>query len=195
MSEKSKIKCFWMEPMKAARLSLRRYKGHKGTPCEASGVGYHNAQNVALDQFPTTEDRGSGLLEHPDYPRDHPQWPMACACGYVFEEGDHWQVNTRILYRASHDSKLYTLDDVPVGAMWDAWWFDHHKGPDGKCLVVKTPGGEWMIDSKAQDGKGWTRNGEPPNLTVTPSIGIGAEGKGQPWKYHGFLTYGYLVEC
>jgi hypothetical protein len=79
--------------------------------------------------------------------------------------------------------------------MWDAWWYsDKHKGPDGKCLVVRTPGGDWIVDAKAIDGNGWTRTGTPPKVTANPSIGIGHE-EGKPWTYHGWLRDGHLVEC
>jgi len=28
-----------------------------------------------------------------------PRWPAACACGYVFQDGDEWQDNRSRLYR------------------------------------------------------------------------------------------------
>jgi hypothetical protein len=54
------------------------------------------------------------------------------------------------LYRRSDSGELTTLRDAPVGAMWDATWFNHdpaYTGADGICLVVRTPGGTWMVDS------------------------------------------------
>jgi hypothetical protein len=60
---------------------------------------------------------------------------------------------------------------------------------------LRTPGGDWIIDYPCEDGKGWQRTGEPPNITANPSIGIGRNDQGQKWKYHGWLKDGYLVEC
>jgi hypothetical protein len=191
---KSKIKCIFLEPTEYKQISLRRYKGvPQGTPtCPASGVLYHNAQVVVLPLFkPEGAEPDMGLLEHKDYPRDDPRWPRVCPCGYEFQEADPWQVNVRTLYGSPEMNGLISIDEAPVGAMWDAPWYGH-KGPDGRCLVVRTPGGDWIVDYPI-DGKGWTRTGEPPNITARPSIAIGGEpGK---WKYHGFLTDGYLEGC
>lgn len=194
---KSKIECFFLSPTEFKQISLRRYKGvPQGTPkCPASGLGYHNAQVVVLPQFePEGDDVDVGLLEHKDYPRDDPRWPKTCPCGYEFQEDDSWQVNIRTLYSSPEMNGLVTIDDAPVGAMWDAWWYDT-KGPDGRCIVVRTPGGDWIVDYSCKDGKGWTRTGEPPKITASPSIGIGLNDKGQPWKYHGWLRNGVLEEC
>jgi len=194
---KSKIKCMFFEPTEFAELALRRYKGVRESEllCPASGLGYHNATVVVVPQMPRPAEypNGCGILEHPDYPHTDPRWPKACPCGYEFQNGDHWQINIHVLYSNPEMNGLIPLEQAPVGAMWDAWWY-HFKGPDGRCLVVRTPGGDWVIDAKAQDGRGWTRTGEPPELTVKPSIGIGGD-PGKGWKYHGFLTNGYLEEC
>lgn len=95
---------------------------------------------------------------------------------------------------------LFDTDGSPLsrwllapGAMW---W---SKGPEGDpkcdgrlCLYVKTPGGWWNIDGSAFDqckggyyGEGWKRTGEPPLITVTPSIHF-------PGSYHGVLEQGEL---
>ncbi len=73
--------------------------------------------------------------------------------------------------------------------MWDAWWL---KGasrfkirPDGMCLIVRTPGGDWMIDGPSNNGNGWERTGEVPNITVSPSIDCQK-------KYHSYLKNGVL---
>jgi hypothetical protein len=195
---KSKIKCLWLEPTEFMQLSLRRYRGMKGgeSECQASGVNYHNALVVVESMLPKDPEHpnGCGLSEHPDYPRTDPRWPKTCACGYEFKDDDHWQINLHILYGNPEMNGLITIGDAPIGAMWDAWWYnDHYKGQDGKCIVVRTPGGDWIVDGTARDGGRWTRTGTPPNITVKPSIGIGGE-KGK-WAYHGFLTDGHLVEC
>lgn len=153
---KSKIQCFFLEPTEYMQISLRRYAGcPKGTPLCSATNSYHNACTVVVPQVerPKEQQTGRGLIEHPDYPRTDPRWPKACPCGYEFKEDDPWQVNERILFSNPEMNGLITIDDAPVGAMWDAWWYDH-KGPDGRCLVVRTPGGDWIIDYPCKDGKG-----------------------------------------
>jgi hypothetical protein len=192
---KSKIKCFLLEPTPHARVSLRRYKGHGPEgPCLTSSLRYHNATVIVVPTIPRSlEERyDTGDLEHENYPHDDPRWPKACSCGHVFKDNDNWQVNIQRLYTGSDVATPITIEEAPVGAMWDAWWYDT-KGADGRCIVVRTPGGDWIVDYPCKDGRGWTRTGEPPNITARPSIGIGGEaGK---WKYHGFLTDGVLKEC
>jgi hypothetical protein len=55
--------------------------------------------------------------------------------------------------------------------------------------VVLPPGEAydiWTIDGLASSGGRWTRTGEAPNFTVTPSI--------LTPKYHGYLTAGVLTD-
>lgn len=85
-----------------------------------------------------------------------------------------------------------TLSEAPVGAMWTADWYDF-KGPDGHCLVVRTPGGDWIVDGPSMNNDGsrgnpWQRSGEIPKVTANPSIHI-------PGKYHGWLREGFLESC
>ncbi len=61
-------------------------------------------------------------------------------------------------------------------------------------LLVLTPGGTWCVDCPATGGGHWTRTGEPPNVTATPSIHL-SPGVGPPHEWHGFLTAGALVTC
>ncbi len=93
--------------------------------------------------------------------------------------------------------------------MWYADWMIHTPdqkkfvGPDGHCLVVKTPGGEWMVDSVAKnctkpgdlDHKCWVRHGTVPNITVDKVGNTCAAGAGSiiAGHYHGFLRNGMLV--
>lgn len=192
----SKIKCFWLDPTEYAQISLRRYKGYgEEGPCPTSGVKYHNVATVVvpLVEHPLEDRYDRGDSEDEDYPHTDPRWPKVCPCGFKFQEKDPWQINTRRLYSNPEMNGLITIDDAPVGAMWDAWWYET-KGADGRCIVVRTPGGDWIVDYPCDGGKGWSRTGEPPNITARPSIGIGRE-PGKGWTYHGFLTDGYLVEC
>jgi hypothetical protein len=146
--EKTKIKCFFLEPTEYMQVSLRRYKGAQdGQPLCNHTNSYHDANVIVVPMIerPKDQNTGRGLLEHPDYPHDDPRWPRECPCGFKFKDDAHWQVNERILYTTPEMNGLTTIDDAPVGAMWDAWWYDH-KGPDGMCLVVRTPGGDWIIE-------------------------------------------------
>lgn len=142
------------------------------------------------------------------WPHADTRWPKACVCGYEYQPTDSWQLFTGHLYRKASSGELFTLRDAPVGAMWNAPWYAEHKdwsGPDGRSLVVKTPGGDWMIDGKCSNctlpnddvHKCWVRHGEPPDLTVdkngvTCSAGAGSILCG---AYHGFLRNGWLEQC
>jgi hypothetical protein len=82
---------------------------------------------------------------------------------------------------------------APPGAMWDCDWLHCdatvNRYPDGKCWCVRTPKGDWLIDGPSSTHEqGWTRTGEAPYLTVTPSIIT-------PRGYHGWLTEGLLKQC
>lgn len=185
----SVIQCFLLEPTVSALESLRRY-ALREAPCPLPH-GYHDATVVLGTQpFARTDCGGTGA---DDVDHDDPRWPSHCACGYAFRWDDQWQHNLNLLYSGAPDGELVTLEGAPVGAMWFAPWYeDHHKGPDGRCLMVKTPGGDWSPDFKASNsGTPWERSGTPPNVTATPSIGqMNPDGS---FRYHGWLRDGQLV--
>ncbi len=89
--------------------------------------------------------------------------------------------------------ELLPLRGAPAGAMWLAPWYSEwgsqfwKERGGGPHLIVKTPGGEWDVDSEASNGPGWQRSGEPPNVTATPSILCN--------QYHGWLREGKLVDA
>lgn len=186
----SVIDCFMLEPSDQQEVSLRRYVGFREEgPCPASGLRYHNAK-VVIERRPF-EEAACG----DSHPHDDPRWPKQCPCGRAFRDDDHWQWSVLTLYRRSDTGELIVLEDAPPGAMWYAdWYSDTWKGPDGRCLVVKTPAGEWVADAPSSNGTGWTRTGTPPKVTARPSIGQ-KKLDGPGWRYHGFLTNGQLVEC
>lgn len=177
------VECFFLRPVAQANESLRRYSDAK---CPTD-MGYHNASvDLGVVPYELNEWMGSGgdNLSH-----DDPRWPKVCPCGYVFQPEDHWQHNlTRLL--TSDSGLLTTLDAAPVGAMWYANWYPvPWLGPDGKCLVVKTPGGDWIVDGPSSNGgTPWTRTGTVPKVTASPSIHF-------PGRYHGWLRDGILTEC
>lgn len=201
------IQCFFLEPTGTARRSLRRCTpSAEGDTCPAAH-GYHTAQTVLDD---VVDAQASGDL----WPHEDERWPTHCACGYEFTEADAYQLNHQTLYRRSDTGELTTIREAPVGAMWYADWFLEHlpegpafyRGPDGHCLVVKTPGGEWMVDARCSnctlpgdtEHKCWVRRGEVPYVTVSkeggPTCSAGA-GSIQCGRYHGFLRNGRLEEC
>ena len=119
----------------------------------------------------------------------------------------------------------------PVGSMWFERWgetnrptgpddWDHpdfirtdpstqrqpsHTFIDGWHLVVITPGGKWVIDSRASncgspwdyEHRCWVRHGQPPNITVNKAGLTCQAGAGsiQCCSYHGFLRDGELTDC
>lgn len=184
------IQCFMLEPTDEQEVSLRRFATKSIVPCTVAGRTYHNA-HAAIERGPFDDDAASA----DDHPHDDPRWPRTCACGYLFEPDDMWQRMVLRLYRRTDTGDLMDLRSPPLGAMWFAPWYeDTWKGPDGHCLVVVTPAGEWVVDSPSSDGSGWNRTGVPPNVTATPSIGQQDLDTGG-WKYHGWLRDGKLVEC
>ncbi len=107
------------------------------------------------------------------------------------------------LWKMLDTGEKMPIAQMPAGAMWLCPWlsdagfgskfFKSYPQEIQKLgnLCVKTPAGDWNIDSKSSNGEGWTRYGEPPIVTARPSIGI-------PWPnmaYHAFLTDGYLEDC
>ncbi len=185
------IECFVLMPTDKARTALRRY-------CSDSSCtgrhGYHNA-SIEIGTRPVVwENNGDGrsysVVEQKPA-RDDARWPSCCSCGYVFKDDDVWQLFSELIY-CRDNGEEYTLRDAPLGAMWNADWYpDAWRGPDGISLVVKTPGGDWVVDGPSSDhgkeGPRWTRTGTLPHVTVRPSILIGG--------YHGFLTNGVLEAC
>lgn len=182
------IPCIFLEPTEFAQENLRRFC----TDSTCTGAhGYHNASVViGTCTYPMSDYDGEGT---PNYDRSDPRWPTQCGCGYTFTEGDHWQYNKLRLYsRDDHVALMTTLSDAPVGSMWFADWYPW-AGPDGHCLVVKTPAGDWIVDAPSYAGEEvrgnpWSRTGTPPKVTASPSIHF-------PGRYHGWLQNGFLVPC
>lgn len=208
--------CFLLVPTNRHRRSLRRYVSGAEIKCPLP-QGYHTAM-VTLDVI-EGEAPDSGDV----WPHDDPRWPARCACGYEFQAADKWQVFVERLYRRADTGEEMALREAPPGAMWEAPWLVDHwatlegirepRSSDGasymssqwrnRCLqegriipplIVKTPGGDWVIMSSASNGSvdadgrrsGWDWSGEPPRITARPSIGMS--------RYHGWLTDGVLSD-
>jgi len=197
------IQCFFIHKTGFTHRYLRRYASNKS--CTASGFGYCNAKffidKGIIGEASTTVKQ---LIDKEDI-----RWPKQCSCGYFFKEDDEWQLFIDPEYAKSDAENIfYTLENAPAGAMWNADWLlqegsNKNRGPDGHCLVVRTPGGDWVIDGKASNcdrpdddsHKCWVRHGIPPLITVdkngaTCGAGAGSIAIG---KYHGHLVNGELT--
>ena len=218
------VRCFLIEPTDDMRHYLRRYTRRSDAPRATGGwtceQGWHEARAL-VGTVPAERDEDgyvSGDLT-PTTGHDDRRWPQECdkGCGYHFTENDQWQDFLDHIYRRVDTGELTTIRDAPDGAMWDAWWYPW-KGPDGKCIGVRCPGGgEWIIDSVASNctihpatgprtilpynpdpnsapeaHRCWIRHGEPPNLTVDKNGHTCAAGAGSilAGDYHGFLRDG-----
>jgi hypothetical protein len=138
-------------------------------------------------------------------PYEHP-----CSCDSPDCNGTNKGTVTVPMYRRTDTGELLELRDAPVGAMWNAeWWNDipAYTGADGISLVVRTPAWDWMVDGRASNcglpndhvHKCWIRHGDPRTGNihvdkdgVTCSAGAGSILQG---SYHGFLHNGCLVQC
>ena len=179
-----------------ASLSLRRYAS-KGT-CAVSGRGIHDAETLIGTASIVISERDTWDVEELERPpASDPRWPTHCVCGYTFQEDDTRQLFKSRLYRREDTGALLTLSEAEPGMMWDADWLldmgETYTGPDGRCFIMRLPGhGEWTIDGPSSNGPGWERTGEPPKITVRPSI------LSHPSKmrqgYHGWLTDGVLSD-
>ena len=198
------IKVFYIERTDRAKFWLRRFA--KG-PCTATPgqYSYHNAMTL-IGEGPDKKVIGD-KHDHND-----PRWPTTCACGYIFNEKDDWQLFHRTIYKRTDTGEEMTREEAPVGACYNAHWAAEDKedgfmiGPDGLCLVVKTPGGDWYIDSRAgncampndNNHKCWVRHGNVLDGTlhvdkqgITCAAGAGSIAIG---SYHGFLHAGFLTD-
>lgn len=191
--------CFLIERTDRCQRWLRRYRADdlaSGVACPTDPAGYHQAWTPIEDGrvLEVTDEVPGRIIyrtEPMTWPRDDPRWPTHCSCGYVFAEGDHWQLFWETIYRrVDNPSVELTLRDVPPGAIWPAPWYPPEWGyQGGPPLVVQTPGGPWCL-GQPEHGTGlhWEVSGTPPRLTAYPSILIGGS---RP--YHGWLRDGKLV--
>lgn len=205
--------CFWVNCSDEAARSLRRFVFHEDDD-DCPTQGYHNATVELPGIFPLTKDE-EGYIRHLDpeaYDGDVP-WPTQCSCGYVFAVDDEWQLNQRPIYRRA-DGWGWQMEELPAGAVWEAWWTGDWAGINGTPLVlmIKLPTGQdFMPGMEAtnctrpgEDHDCWCVHGEGANLTIdknpepgrsTCAAGAGSivSHGGQPDEWHGFVTAGQLV--
>lgn len=178
------------------RMCLRRYATGANEKCGQSGYGYHDAEALIGD----IENAVPGRDKHHDHA--DPRWPKKCVCGYEFKDTDSWQYNEDQLWRRD-TGELLRLHDAAPGDMWLADWYAPQSGSKfhqarggGPHLIVLCPGRHhWDVDNKSSNGEGWTRQGEPPNVSAIPSIGVWKANSTTEFAYHGYLTNGWLESC
>lgn len=195
------VTCFMLEATGRSIQWLRRW-GHE--QAVLNGRPHTHQAHVEIARVDGI-DHVSGEVS---WSRDDPRWPKACACGYVFTPDDSWLVDYWHEMRRSDGGDPICVQDAPVGAMWWAPWLgdrrwgeffastEHAARGGGPHLIVKTPAGDWDIDSKAKNGtngSGWTRTGTPPLVTARPSIGFQRDDGS--FLYHAYLTNGILKDC
>jgi hypothetical protein len=206
-------------PTEQVRLSLRVFEfSTKGKCYGPTGHGYHDSGSVPIGDAPVVWDlKADGhtyLAVRPEsetIAHDDPRWSRKCAhCAHVFQQPDDvWQVNQSLYYRRADTGGVLLLEDAPVGAMWYADWYSVvWRGPDGRTLVCRVPGGgdskhDWIIDARASncglpedaEHRCWVRHGVPPDVTVDKEGKTCAAGAGsiQTPGWHGYLEGGYLV--
>jgi len=164
------------------RVYLCRYASaiDDGKVCLCDGFTWHNAETL-ISETDEPVERFYELVAEREASRydGDARWPTHCACGYAFTDADERQVNHK--RRWSTDSGLPEPGDL----FWVPWYhFDtphlHAICPDGRL---------WDVDGVASNGPGWTRTGEPPAITCSPSIWTDMD-KG----YHGFLVDGVFSD-
>lgn len=201
----SRIRCFMTVPTRRAALYLRRY-------CEGSvGGHYHNAMSARfrIVDVELNEEEGWWNVPPQNIPHNEEAWPTHCECGYEFKDTDIWQEFADRIYEAvAPDVGAWPHSEMPPGAMFFCHWLTQSffwDNSEGDCLVVKTPGGEWVIDARASNcmmpdentHRCWIRHGVPPNITVDKNGHTCGAGAGSILQsdYHGFLRNGYLEDC
>ena len=208
---------FLLAPVPQIKLQLRRYTSPKGTNSWTCQTGWHESfaplaiVDHPLKPLPYDCEDWCDIEVRPA--KQDQRWPRVCSkCSYEFQEGDQWQVFTDRLMARSDGGGLTTIREAPIGAMWFAWWMKYSKsdsyGRDwdnqsGPSLIVKTPGGEWNIDSRASNctlpkdrqHRCWVRHGFPPKIHVDKNGKTCAAGAGSIicGNYHGFLHNGCLT--
>lgn len=188
----SGIPLFIAEPTGRCILRLRRFKLD-----DHGADGHYHDASLTL-----TEDASAGRgtdrkMARGEFPPGN--WPMTCACGYTFTDDDEWQVNRIPWYEGGGHRFAWGIGnwDGPPGAMIRATWRDYDGRPPG--WVVFLPNGTcWNTNDRAaaagpgnQLGPYWRVTGEPPRITVTPSIDDRSPSR--PW--HGWIRDGELVQA
>lgn len=188
------IPLFIAEATGTCRLSLRRFC-YRDAP-----DGHSHDVSVVIDEaVPTSRGLdGRRTVSDDRVPHDDPRWPVRCACGEPFQDGDRWQVNEVDWYEGAGHRFAWGIGswNGPPGAMIRAPWRDSE--PDNGCpahVVFLPNGSTWCtrdpssVPGGNRLGPQWAITGTPPAITVTPSIDD--RNPARPW--HGWIRNGELV--
>lgn len=194
------IECFWVEPAPVRRNLYTRWCGYwrgegSNIGCKLLDAGCRiHCADILLGDEPmestVTVDLGDGTVRRvgsssreatPEERAAHP-WPDRCECGKA-------EIRWEQLWVAPATGEMRPLERWGAGAMFEAWWMDYPAwhGPDGICLIVRTPAGDWHPDHAKQK---WSRTGDPrkpETLSISPSILFPTE------IFHAHLVAGKLV--
>lgn len=236
---------YWLDPTEYVQVRLRVLR-HGVCPqsatkwCCDNEVTIRNSAPLTVwkTRVEHADDRGGWYWHiHSDNVSDHDvRWPLVCktcgddmrrevpdASGHPFSA--HRQVWAETLCSGHPSGTLYTVRNAPIGAMWDAEYLHGAMrgafvGPDGISLHVRTPGGDWCVDSQASNctrdqhtpvpGEAktfrferthycWVRHGDPRagQVHVDKSGNTCAAGAGSidmNGRWHGFLHNSVLSE-
>lgn len=197
------IPVFFLEPTNRNKKYLRCYSKK---PC-TSRHGIHDAKIYVGE---VTGNPISGMVtEEPSL-----NYPTHCQCGYEFTPDDIRMTFHRPIYKRYGSEEYMTLEEAPFGACYNAEYIANRipkgqmgVGDDGMSLVIKTPGGEWWVDRRANNCTNptdnqhhcWVRHGDPRILGslhidkngYTCNAGAGSIVLG---NYHAMCLNGYLRE-
>jgi len=198
----STYRCFWLESTGRVKHSLlvidlkSDCAGRPGKPCRAMKHAAEYATKVDENGIP--EWVGSHMPDDND-----PSWPGSCdVCNRTFC-GEVMRSTCQELIYIDEVGNETTLREAQFGAMWNEPGRGV-TGPDGICLMVKTPGGDWCVDGPSWENgvkkheHAWKRTGKIPVVTATPSIHIlstGYDGAERSTIYHGWLREGVLIDA
>lgn len=210
------VPTFWCEPNGLARVSLRV---HSDIACPAADQPpdtryetHCRATVVLFDTAPVERDPDGYYPSIPAERYADASWPTLCAtCGLARDWTPH--VDQDPWYR-SEGRGQWTDRELPVGAMWDAWWLpDRWKGTDGIGLSIMVPDGsggahQFLPDAEAsnctrkgEDHKCWCRHGDPRTgpVTIDKTCDTCAAGAGSILVHgdpgwHGYVRNGMIVE-
>lgn len=184
------------EPTGRCRVTLRRFRHRPGNDGHL-----HDATVTLSDDEQSTPRGDDGQRLDRDvwrlFPYDDPRWPAACECGEPFTADDEWQVNELDWYEGTGGRWCWGVGswDAPAGAMFRAPWRDQ----DGlQAWMVGLPNGRtWCtleyatVPGGHRTGSRWQVTGEPPAITVHPSIND--QSPTRPW--HGWIRDGKLIDA
>lgn len=217
----SSIDCYFVAPTGRAAIALRRHLSPPdgGTvlcPAHPTWNSHWSSKrigDVACELRPSeTDGRSVWWIDYPDQkpsPED-PRWPTVCDCGFVFPADAARYLDRWPLYAGVPGAEQSRLRDQPPGAMWRADWLEEtalpagtqsggahntRLGPEGWCVSVMTPDGEWSIDTTSSNSGFWTRDSLPTDIKAGDRITITASPSILMRRYHGWLRGGVLVEC